>query len=301
MLSIRRILWPTDRSDETGQAFAHAAALADWHDATLHILHVNTNATKEAEASFPLSMDRLGSYLEGTEPPASFDLEALSVEQEEVGGGETAEEIVDYAETQDMDLVVMGTRGRQGFRRLLLGSVTEEVLRTTPCPVLTVRAGAVQSPAWGVRNILVPTDFSEASDRALLHAKELALTYGAKITLMHVVEELVYPSAYGVEGVDFPRPEVVDRVEDTLAEMARSTIGYEHAMVEAVVGNAPSSIIDYATNGEEPVDLVVIATHGRTGLDRMLMGSVAERVVRQAQRPVFVVKSFGKSLVEGSS
>jgi nucleotide-binding universal stress UspA family protein len=301
MLSIRRVLWPTDRSDETGRAFAHAAALADWHDAALHILHVDTDDARHSEASFPLSTGRLMSYLEGADPPASFDLDALSVEQEKVGGGKTTDEIVEYAGAEGIDLVVMGTHGRQGVRRLLLGSVTEEVLRTAPCPVLAVRAGTAQSRAWGVRNVLVPTDFSEASDQALLHAKELALTYGAKITLLHVVEELVYPPAYGVEGIDFPRPEVVSRVEDTLAEMARSTIGYEHAMVEAVVGNAASSIIDYATEADNPVDLLAIATHGRTGLDRMLMGSVAERVVRQAQRPVFVVKSFGKSLVEGGA
>ncbi|MFB6099431.1 MAG: universal stress protein, partial [Salinibacter sp.] len=163
------------------------------------------------------------------------------------------------------------------------------------CPVLTVREGEELAPAWAVRNILVPIDFSEASMGALRHAKELALTYGAQITLLHAVEEVVYPSAYGIEPANLPGPRVIDRVEKNLAELARSEIGYEHVMVEANVGYAPSTILDYTEENE--VDLVVIATHGRTGLERMLLGSVAERVVRRSPAPVFTVKSFGTSLL----
>jgi nucleotide-binding universal stress UspA family protein len=77
--------------------------------------------------------------------------------------------------------------------------------------------------------------------------------------------------------------------------MARTEIGYEHVVVQANVGYAPSTILDYAEGNE--VDLIVIATHGRTGLERMLLGSVAERVVRRSPAPTFVVKSFGKSLL----
>jgi nucleotide-binding universal stress UspA family protein len=115
------------------------------------------------------------------------------------------------------------------------------------------------------------------------------------MTLLHAVEEVVYPSAYGIEPTNMPGPQVIDRVEQNLAELARTELGYEHVVVEANVGYAPSTILDYA-NGHD-IDLVVIATHGRTGLERMLLGSVAERVVRRSPAPVFVVKSFGKSLL----
>ncbi|PSQ93050.1 MAG: universal stress protein, partial [Bacteroidetes bacterium QH_2_63_10] len=110
--------------------------------------------------------------------------------------------------------------------------------------------------------------------------------------------EVVYPSAYGVEPANLPGPQVIDRVEQNLAELVRTEVGYEHVVIEAKVGYAPSIILNYA--GANEVDLVVIATHGRTGLERMLLGSVAERVVRRSSAPVFVVKSFGKSLLPES-
>lgn len=303
MLTIRRILWPTDFSTGAGRAFPYAAALTAWHEAELHVLNVaeeEPRGTEGMEASFPISREALADLLVGEEtPPRSIDLDALTLVQEQVENASPAEAIVAYADGRDVDLVVTGTHGRRGLRRLLVGSVTEEVVRTVHCPVLTVREEEDVAPAWAVRNILVPIDFSEASTEALRHAKELALTYGAQITLLHAVEEVVYPSAYGMEPINLPNPEVVERVEANLAGLARDEIGYEHVVVEASVGYAPSSIIDYAEVNE--VDLIVIATHGRTGLERMLLGSVAERVMRRAHAPVFVVKSFGKSLLPESA
>lgn len=303
MLTIRRILWPTDFSAGAGRAFPYAAALASWHNAELHVLNVAEEEPSEpvgGEPSFPVSQDTLAGLLadEG-EPPQSIDLDTLTLVQEQRKSESPPETIVAYAEDQDIDLVVAGTHGRRGLQRLLIGSVAEEMIRTAPCPVLTVRESEEVAPAWAVRNILVPIDFSEASMGALRHAKELTLTYGAQITLLHAVEEVVYPSAYGVEPINLPSPQVVERVEANLAERARDEIGYEHVTVEASVGYAPSSILDYAEMN--PVDLIVIATHGRTGLERMLLGSVTERVVRRAPAPVFIVKSFGKSLLPESA
>jgi len=297
MLSIRRILWPTDFSSGAERAFPHAAALASWHEAELHVLNVREEgAGGEAEAEIPISRADLSGLLSAQgDPPQHVDLEALTLVQEQRTHESAPEAIVSYADEQDVDLIVAGTHGRRGLQRLLIGSVAEEVLRTASCPVLTVRGGEDVAAAWAVRNILVPIDFSDASMEALRHAKELALTYGAQITLLHAVEEVIYPSAYGVEPADLPGPQVVNRVEESLAELARTEIGYEHVVVEARVGYAPSTILDYAES--EAVDLVVIATHGRTGLERMLLGSVAERVVRRAPAPVFSVKSFGKSLL----
>jgi nucleotide-binding universal stress UspA family protein len=298
MLSVRRILWPTDFSTGAGRAFPHAAAMAAWHEAELHVLNVKEEET-EADASFPVSQETLTDLLtaEG-DPPQHVDLDALTLVQEQQEHASPAQSIVTYAENHDVDLVVAGTPGRRGLQRLLIGSVAEEVLRTAPCPVLTVRDKQDVAPAWSVRNVLVPIDFSDAALDALRHAKELALTYGAQITLLHAVEEVVYPSAYGVEPANLPGPQVIDRVEQNLAELVRTEVGYEHVVIEAKVGYAPSIILDYA--GANEVDLVVIATHGRTGLERMLLGSVAERIVRRSSAPVFVVKSFGKSLLPES-
>ncbi len=301
MLTIDRVLFPTDFSDGSKRAFPQAAFLADWHDADLHILNVtgrHRHDYQETKANFPIAVDTLADWLQrpaasgaGTNGP---DLEALPIEQEQVESSVPAERIVEYAGEKDIDLVVMGTHGRRGVDRMLFGSVTEEVVRHAPCPVFTVRSDAAGPPSQAVRRVLVPVDFSEASESAVRHAKEVALTYGAEIDLLHVVDEPMYPSAYGVEAT-FPSQEVVDRVESRLGEMAREEIGIEHVVVEAVVGHPARSILDYVETND--VDLIVQATHGRTGLDHVLIGSVTERVLRQSPTPVFVVKPDRRSLV----
>jgi nucleotide-binding universal stress UspA family protein len=298
MLSIQRILWPTDFSTGAEHAFPYAAALAQWHEAELHLLNVREGdeaARTDMTAKFPVSTDALAPLLEGEEEASAVDLSALALVQEQVDAPSPADAIVSYAEEQDVDLVVAGTHGRRGLQRLLIGSVAEELVRRAPCPVLAVRADEEGASAWNVHNILVPIDFSSQSDRAVRHARELALTYGAQVTLLHAVEEVIYPSAYGLETADAPSPEVVERVESSLASIAREEIGHEHVVVDAVVGYAPSVILDYQQ--EHNIDLTVISTHGRSGLERLLLGSVTERVLRRTTSPVFVVKSFGKSLL----
>lgn len=302
MLSIQRILWPTDFSKGAEAAFPYAAVLADWHGAELHVLNVREGGDAvqaDMDAQFPVSERRLADRLPEDEAPSKLpDVDALSLIQEQVDAPSPAEAIVSYVDAHDIDLVVSGTHGRRGLRRLLMGSVAEEVLRRVSCPVLTVRDHEARA-AWDVQNILAPVDFSGEGDAAVRHARELAFTYGAKITLLHAVEEVIYPSTYGLEMADAPGPEVVKRVEQSLASLARDEIGYEHVLVEAIVGYAPSVILDYQE--EQDVDLIVISTHGRSGLERLLLGSVTERVARRASVPVFVVKSFGKSLLPSTA
>jgi nucleotide-binding universal stress UspA family protein len=258
---------------------------------------------EETKKRFPIAPDTLTEWLRrpsksvsGTNWP---DLAALPITQNQVASSKPAERIVAYAEDEDIDLIVMGTHGRRGVDRMLFGSVTEEVVRKSPCPAFTVRTDADVTPGQAVRRVLAPVDFSDASEVAIQHAKEIAFTYGAEIDLLHVVEEPFYPTEYGLGPASFPTKEVLDNVEKQLGDLAREQIGYEHVMIEAQVGQPASKILNYVE--ENDIDLVVIATHGRTGLDRVLLGSVAERVLRQSPKPVFVVKPDRKSLVPTSS
>jgi nucleotide-binding universal stress UspA family protein len=305
MLSIQRVLFPTDFSEGAKRAFPQAAYLADWHDAELHVLNVtgrHRHDYEDAKSHFPISDETLAEWLRRPSQSISGsnwpDLEALPIVQKQVESSEPAERIVAYAEDEDIDLIVMGTHGRRGVDRMLFGSVTEEVVRRSPCPAFTVRTDADVTPGQAVRRVLAPVDFSDASEAAIQHAKEIAFTYGAEIDLLHVVEEPFYPSEYGLGPASFPTEEVLDNVEKQLGDLAREQIGYEHVMIEAQIGIPSSKILNYIE--EKDIDLVVIATHGRTGLDRVLLGSVAERVLRQSPKPVFVVKPDRKSLVPSS-
>jgi nucleotide-binding universal stress UspA family protein len=298
MLNIQRILFPTDFSDGAARAFPQAVALAVAHDAELHILNV-TSSHEEAETTLPVSHPALHEWLGASSPEIGPDLKALSIVQNQIDGDVPAEEITAYVEEQGMDLVVMGTHGRRWAQRMLLGSVTEEVVRNAACPVLTVQTDAEETPGRDVRRILAPVDFSDASETAVEHAAELAQTYDAQIELLHVVENVTYPSAYGVDPIYMPPQDMIPRVEESLGEIAQGKIGYKDVQISAKVGYAPYTILDHIDDND--IDLVVIATHGRTGFNRMILGSVAERVIRRSSVPVFVVKPEQKSLLPAAS
>jgi len=298
MLSIQRVLFPTDFSAGATRAFPQAVSVAAGHDAELHIVNV-PESIRESVASLPVAPNVLTEWCRAEGNEDAPDLEALSIVQRRLEPGSPPERLVAYAKGHDVDLVVMGTHGRRGLRRMMLGSVTEEVLRTAPCPVLTVRAGEENEAHTDVRRILAPVDVSDASETAVEHARELTRIHDAELHLLHVVEEVNYTSAYGVESPLIAHDEIVTKVKKTLGEMARESVGEESVQVSAVVGYAPWSILDYVE--ENDIDLIVIATHGRSGLDRVLLGSVAERVLRRSSVPVFLVKPDQASLAPSRS
>lgn len=300
MLDIDHVLFPTDFSEGAEPAFPRAMHFAEWHDATLHIVNVQESAQPsdlDTTRSFPVPVSTMQGWLNraGGADQEKIALQDVDIEQTQIDSAAPAEAIVDYVDDQHVDLVVMGTHGRRGFDRVRFGSVTEEVVRTAPAPVLTVQADRDAASTGTVRRVLAPIDFSDASETALHHAKEIALTYGAEIDLLHVVDEPAYPSAYEMESIDFPGQEVVEQAERGLADLARDIVGVEHAMVEAVSGHPVHSILNYIEENEG--DLLVMATQGRTGLGRLMIGSVAERVLRQSPIPVFLVKPEQASLL----
>lgn len=295
MLRIRKVLFPTDFSESAGRAWAHAAFLADGHGAKLYALSVlaspddPTDQLAELELSDEEFAERMG---------LSEEEHELPLVTKELGAASAPEGILRYASEQDVDLIVMGTHGRRGARRLLMGSVAEEVMRRAECPVLTVRAEEAAPPHPVVRRVLVPVDFSDFTRAALAYAVELAQTYGARIDLLHVVKSA---GSLAFDGVPLPpeNPErAKDRAHEALADLAREEIDHEDVRVAVEVGHPAAGITDYAA--EHETDLIVIPTHGRTGLKRFLLGSVAEKVVRRATCPVFTVRAFGKSLLDVS-
>ena len=314
MLQIKKILFPTDYSECAEHAFRHAAHLAGWHRAELHIVNV-VEQDETAGGDLPEGLhineedlaDQLHRALEVEGPPrpeapSSGSVrrpEDLSIVQEQLVDPSAAEGILRYAGREGGDLVVMGTHGRRGADRMLLGSVAEEVVRRSECPTLTVGARTDLRPPQQVERILVPVDFSKYARLSIAYAVELAMTYGARLDLLHIVEDVELPGAYGMEASPFAVEDIVGRAEKALEEMIRQEIGFEHVLAEVRIGYPAVDIVETAR--EHEADLIVMATHGRRGIRRLIMGSVAERVVRMAPCPVFSVKSFGKSLLSASA
>ena len=291
-----RILAATDFSAASDAALVEARRLARSLGASLHVLHVVDNMFMRVVLADPRDYETAALRQLQDRIPAG-DQATLVVERSD----EPADEITSYARVHDIDLIVMGTHGRSRMAHLLLGSVAEKVARTAPCPVLTMREAA-PAAGEGLR-ILVPTDFSACSDTALGCAKRLAARVGGSVRVVHVMEHSAVAAGLGSELVPEP-PEIVgERVANAKAELARRMIVDSRSRVtiasDVVHGPIGDTIKDYAhDNG---FDLIVMGTHGRKGLAHLLMGSVAESVIRTAPCPVLTIKSLPDDLVRHGS
>jgi nucleotide-binding universal stress UspA family protein len=214
----------------------------------------------------------------------------------EIGEGDAASEILDRAAAIPSDLIVMGTHGRSGFERLVLGSVTEKVIHKATCPVLTVPRRVEDAvPAGPVlfSRILCAIDFSDASLDALEYALSLAQDTNALLTLVHVVEVSPAPKSEARGDVEaralgaYVAAAAHSRAEQ-LQQIVPDTVR-AHCRVETVVaiGSAHREILRIAS--ERASDIIVIGAHG-LGIAQMLFGSAAHQVVRQARCPVLTIR-----------
>ena len=285
-----RILVPTDFSKPSDAALAHARRLAGNTGATIHLLHVVDNMFLRAVLGDPHDYEtaalRQLQDRAPAQPGVSF---LLTVERSD----EPADEITSYARTHGIDLIVMGTHGRGRMAHLLLGSVAEKVARTAPCPVLTMRDAPHAEDVTGIR-ILVPTDFSPAADAALGCARRLAARLRGSIRLLHVVEHPGIGPSYGSE-LCVPESAAVreEQVAKAKADLSCRILVDKRSRVtitsDVLLGPSSTMITAYA--GDNGFDLIVMGTRGRGGFARLLIGSVAESVIRTAPCPVLTVKS----------
>jgi nucleotide-binding universal stress UspA family protein len=306
MLKVKKMLFPTDFSRCAGQAITHAVHLAKKYGAEMHMLHAVV--LHEDDPNNPLhhfpEMDEIIARLnESIAARMDSEIEAnqavvLNIKKVQRRGISPATVILEYAEENDVDLIVMGTQGLRGLTHFLMGSVAEEVVRLARCPVLTVREKKEPKPIEDFQRILTPIDFSEHSKKAISYAKVMAESYGAKLQILHVIEENIHPAFYasGKSSIFELIPNIKEKSEQALRQLFNDAPGPKvDSEFHVVEGRANQEIVKFAEkNGS---DLIVIATHGLTGIEHLLLGSVAEKVVRMASCPVFTVKSFGKSLV----
>ena len=298
MIRFANILTTTDFSDASRPANFQAAQLAKRFDSRLHLLAVAL--TPDLMPAYPLFTTRrdTGAFYEDVEQQGRERLQSLAAELEIDAdklviefrlGGFAAPEILEYAKDCDADLIVMGTHGRRGFRRFLVGSVAAEVVRKAPCPVATFRPDS--SETGSPERILAAVDLSDISASVIEHAVALAAGNQASLDLLHVIATPPLPVYYemGAPAVYYQNLSEIQQqsraaLEQLLGECEHTGLATE---VHVTEGGPIDQILALAER--KASDLVVVGSRGLTGLSRVLLGSVAEAVVRTADCPVFTV------------
>ncbi|MFC7188077.1 universal stress protein [Halorubrum yunnanense] len=279
-----RILFPTDGGEGAATTLDHVLDLAADHGATVHVLNVADTTHDSVTRVGRDVVDVLEREGDGVVEAAADRAADRGVETvTAVLQGGVAETIAAYAADHEVDLIAMPTRGRTGLDRLLLGSTTERVVRRSAPPVLSLRPDG-EPARYPYRSVLVPTDGSERADAALDRAVALAARSGATLHVLSVVDV----GSLGIEaysGTDA----LVSAAEETVAEAAAvaEAAGVETVEHVEVGSSAARGIRAYLADHD--VDLVAMGTQGRTGVERYLLGSVAERTVRTSPVPVLTM------------
>jgi nucleotide-binding universal stress UspA family protein len=305
MMRLKKILMPTDFSSSADQALIHAVMLGLALKSEVTLLHIVTLFDESANHSSHQFPDLANFYRELEQQASSLmrDRSAqnptLTVHHEVVRGYSPAEEIIRFASENEFDLIVMGTHGRTGIRHLLLGSVAERVVRSANCPVLTVgKTHAEMVRRMSYQRILVPLDFSQYSKHALNYGVELARQFGSQLDILHVIEEQMHPAYYVSGEISLFNlvPDLREKSRAALRDFVQNDIpATVDFMLHLRDGRAHTEIIAFAD--EQETDLIVLATHGLSGLEHFILGSTAEKVVRKANCAVLTVKSPEREFV----
>ncbi|MFN8558491.1 MAG: universal stress protein [Dehalococcoidia bacterium] len=284
-------LVPLDGSGTAEQVLPWARTMAEKLGMRLVFLEMVREAwpggNEKAEAALKAAMN----YLNGVKAtqPATVPIELRALpSQEDVATG-----IAAAAAEMDADMILIATHGRSGPRRWVMGSVAEDVVRSAACAVFVVRGETATPPSGDrtVRRVLVTLDGSVTAEVALEQARRIADAYGATLDLLQVVpwSAMMYAAPteiYLPEGLDEQLEKGADDYLRGVQERLPAGVISERHVIR---GSAADGIIDHAQ--DTGADLVVMSTHGRSGIARWALGSVAERVLRAGPRPVLLVRS----------
>jgi len=306
-LRLKSILVPIDFSEPSKNALEYALPFLEQFGAKLTLLHVIEPLPVPAfMTSFPPPTKKdkeiasARGHLENLIKQNALDPKRVETL---VCRGRSFEEIDNMARRIETDLIIMATHGYTGLQHVFLGSTAERVVRHAPCPVLVVRnkqplRAGQNGSHLKLQRILVPLDFSDCSLKALKYSIAFARQFHASQTLLHAVHPAYYFSSSDFDMVDYGK-----LVEDS----ERAAVRQMNALLKdgrfadlkvssrVQVAHPITEIVGAAKR--EKSDLIVLSTHGYTGLDRVLLGSTAENVVRLASCPVLVVRDLEHEFV----
>ena len=299
-----RILVPLDTSELAEVALPYAEQMAGRLGSEITLMSVSHSAGEKEQRVFrsyiqetvAVTKERANRYLE---KPTGQDVKVESA----ILVGNPAEEIVDYADRESIDVIVMATHGRSGIGRWALGSVADKVLRATERPVVLIgakgaRPGLLKKGVF--KRALVPLDGSKESEAVIPYIEELASRLGAEVTLLQVLAIVYHVYVSGEAAVQVPYTEEEMKPLKASAESYLEKVGSGlkgkgvTTKCQVRVGAAGHEIIKLAD--EIGADIVAMSTHGRSGVGRLVFGSVAEKVVRTGNTPVLLVRTPGASV-----
>jgi nucleotide-binding universal stress UspA family protein len=282
---IGTVILPLDGSNLAERAIPYAEAVAERSGAPLLLVHAAKIGATTAETAE--ARDYLRSI--GSKLPGRVQMELLP--------GDPAETIITIAGEVPDPAIVMSTHGRSGVRRWVTGSVADQVVRTAGHPVLLVRAGQEVPEELGLHSILLPLDGTTSAETAIGYAAELARMFESQI---HVVRVVDTPSAYAMLSRHMEAAVTGDILDEIIQSMLREATEYVEKVATDLrqQGIRVKSVVLEGYPGEQLVEyerreffqLVVMATAGRSGVSRIVFGSVAERMLKLGRRPVMMIR-----------
>lgn len=302
-IKLKSIICTTDFSDLSNNAIPFAIAMAKEFRAKLYLCHV-------------IDLSSVAMYGEGFLEPLEQETRIIDYAREDlrrlmgdqpvdweplIPVGHTAGEIARLAEEEDADLVVSATQGRSGLKRLVLGSVTERLMRTLPCPLFVVRGPeqdyvASMKEEIGFKRILVGCDFSPDSDLAFQYGLSLAQEFQSEVHLAHVIEPALYKDLLRppIEEKEKSQEDLRKRLNEKLAGMVPEEVrNWCTPKTTLLAGQPHEELTKYAV--VHSVDLIVLGVRGHSLVETLFVGSTTDRVVRQAPCPVLSVRPTVKS------
>jgi len=297
-LRLRTLLWATDLSDVSNQALPFAVALAREFKARLLVCHaIDFHPTGFYEPMHVLSIAQQQHSLAAAQDRIEILMDRAGVEWESVVvEGSAADTVSDLARTRAIDLAIAATHGRSGFKRMILGSVTERLMRALPCPLFIYRPAADASPSVNadtvrLNRILVGCDFSTHAHAALAYGLSMAQEFESEVHLVHVQEPPVYNDIVTVH-ID-PADATGDadlqkRLQEKLDAMIPDEVRLWCTVHCRILPGHPYRVLrDYAA--DHAMDLVVLGVRGHSMMETLFLGSTTDRLIRDAPCPVLSV------------
>jgi nucleotide-binding universal stress UspA family protein len=295
-----RMLVPLDGSEMAEVVFPYVREIANRLGTEVVLLHISGQAVKDFQ---PMIRNYVDHAAEKILNCATKDRPSQPIKiHGEFVTGYPAEEIIRYAEDKRVDLILMASHGRSGLKGWALGSVAEKVLRAAKKPVLLVPAGVpdqVPFDQWTSRLLLVPLDGSDLAESVFPHIESLAGISNTQVVFLRVCEPPAMPTYYSPELSEIPLhwgqyaqqetsrcKEISEKyLSDMQSRFAKANITVRS---EILVGKAADEIINFAN--KTPNGLIVMATHGRSGLSRLVYGSVAASILVGVSNPILLIK-----------